>query len=127
MSEHKCEGKVWCHTKYLPCGKTARHEHEGRWYCKRHHPPTVQAKLDARNKKWEEDSKSRLQAVKEANEARAEMQRKAAAYDGLIAQRDALLEALKGLVAWADDLRRDGPVEDLRKARAAIKAVEEGK
>ena len=42
-------------------------------------------------------------------------------------QRDALLEALKGLVAWADDLRRDDPVEDLRKARAAIKAVEETK
>ena len=91
MSEHKCEGKIWGHTKYLPCSKTARYEHEGRWYCKRHHPPTVQEKLDARHKKWEEDSKSRLQAVKEANEARAEMQRKAAAYDGLIAQRDALL------------------------------------
>ena len=45
----------------------------------------------------------------------------------LRAQRDALLEALKGLVAWADDLRRDDPVEDLRKARAAIKAVEETK
>ena len=102
MSEHKCEGKVWCHTKYLHCGKTARYEHEGRWYCKRHHPPTVQAKLDARNKKFEEDWKSRLQAAKEANEARAEMQRKAAAYDGLIAQRDALLVALKE----ADDLLR---------------------
>ena len=124
MSEHKCEGKVWGHTKYLPCGKTARYEHEGRWYCKRHHPPTVEAKLDARNKKWEEDSRSRLQAIKEANEARAEMQRRAAAYDGLIAQRDALLEALKGLVAWADDLRRDDPVEDLRKARAAIAKAE---
>ena len=98
MSEHKCEGKVWGYTKYLPCGKTARYEHEGRWYCKRHHPPTVEAKLDARNKKWEEDSRSRLQAAKEANEARAEMQRRAAAYDGLIAQRDALLEALRALV-----------------------------
>ena len=45
----------------------------------------------------------------------------------LIARRNALLEALKGLVAWADDLRRDDPVEDLRKARAAIKTVEETK
>ena len=43
----------------------------------------------------------------------------------LKAQRDALLEALKGLVAWSDDLRREYPVEDLRKARSAIKAVEE--
>ena len=95
MSEHRCKGEVWSLRRYWPCGKTARYEHEGRWYCKRHHPPTMQAKLDARNKQLEEDRKSRLQAEKEANEARVEMQRKAAAYDGLIAQRDALLEALK--------------------------------
>ena len=120
MSEHKCEGKIWGHTKYLPCSKTARYEHEGRWYCKRHHPPTVQEKLDARHKKWEEDSKSRLQAVKEANEARAEMQRKAAAYDGLIAQRDALLEALKlarSIIGHPDDAHS-------QMIDAAIKAVE---
>lgn len=136
MSEHKCKGKVWCHTKYLPCDKTARYEHEGRWYCKRHHPPTVQAKLDARNKKWEEDSKSRLQAVKEANEARAEMQRRAAAYGGLIAQRDALLEALKstGLFlhhCWCDVQMNDHSFEKLNRQMeivdAAIKAVEETK
>ena len=35
-----------------------------------------------------------------------------------------LLEALKGLVAWADDLRRQNPEEDLRKARAAIAKAE---
>ena len=123
MSEHKCEGKVWGHTKYLPCGKTARYEHEGRWYCKRHHPPTVQAKLDARDKKWEEDSRSRLQAAKEANEARAEMQRRAAAYDGLIAQRDALLEALRDLLAEADDVIATCPLTRAA-ARAAIAKAE---
>ena len=126
MSEHKCEGKVWGHTKYLPCGKTARYEHEGRWYCKRHHPPTVQAKLDARNKKFEEDWKSRLQAETEANEARAEMQRKAAAYDGLIAQRDALLEALKLARPYINPNTLDGYYAEV-KADAAIRAVEETK
>ena len=123
MSEHKCEGKVWGHTKYLPCGKTARYEHEGRWYCKRHHPPTVQAKLDARNKKWEEDSKSRLQAAKEANEARAEMQRRAAAYDGLIAQRDALLEALQYMLNVCPAIDAQGE-EAHYQARAAIAKAE---
>ena len=44
--------------------------------------------------------------------------------DALMAQ---LVEALDGLVAWADDLRRDDPVEDLRKARAALKSYEESK
>ena len=123
MSEHKCEGKVWGHTKYLPCGKTARYEHEGRWYCKRHHPPTVQAKLDARNKKWEEDSKSRLQAAKEANEARAEMQRRAAAYDGLIAQRDALLKALQYMLNVCPAIDTQGE-EAHYQARAAAAKVE---
>ena len=42
----------------------------------------------------------------------------------LIAAAPDLLEALKGLVAWADDLRREDPVEDLRKARAAISKAE---
>jgi hypothetical protein len=43
----------------------------------------------------------------------------------LIAAAPDLLEALKGLVAWADDLRREDPVEDLRKARAAIAKTKE--
>ena len=38
----------------------------------------------------------------------------------LIAAAPELLDALIGLVAWADDPRRDDPVEDLRKARAAV-------
>lgn len=42
----------------------------------------------------------------------------------LIAAAPELLEALKGLVAWADDLRREDPAEDLRKARAAIAKAE---
>ncbi len=40
----------------------------------------------------------------------------------LIAAAPELLEALRGLVAWADMSRTD-PAEDLRKARAAIKAA----
>ncbi len=120
MSEHKCEGKIWGHTKYLPCSKTARYEHEGRWYCKRHHPPTAQEKLDARDKKFEEDWKSRLQAAKEANEARAEMQRKAAAYD-------TLLEALNDIANTDPVDAALDPQRAVRIARAAIKAVEETK
>ena len=44
----------------------------------------------------------------------------------LIAAAPKLLEALKGLVAWADDLHRQDPVEDLRKARAAIAKAKGG-
>ena len=126
MSEHKCEGKVWDHMRYLPCGKTARYEHEGKWYCKTHHPPTVQEKLDARNEKWQAKWNAQEQARKEAEEARAEMQRRAAAYDGLIAQRDALLEALKLARPYINPNTLDGYYAEV-KADAAIKAVEETK
>jgi hypothetical protein len=37
-----------------------------------------------------------------------------------LAESGEMREALQGLVAWADDLRRDDPCEDLRKARAAL-------
>ena len=36
-----------------------------------------------------------------------------------------LREALEGLVAWANDLRRSDPVEDLRKAREALAVTKE--
>ena len=61
-------------------------------------------------------------AVKAERQACAEMQRRAAAYDGLVAQRDALLEALCELLADAEFLGWD-----TAKARAAIKTVEDGK
>ena len=125
MSEHKCAGEVWDRFHFRPCDRAGSYEHEGRWYCKPHHPPTEQAKRDARDKKFREDFESRQQASREAEKAHAEMQRKAAAYDGLIAQRDALLEALKEIVA-ATDSDEWNPVSTV-KARAAINKAEEGK
>lgn len=121
MSEHKCAGKVWDHMFYVKCGKTARYEHKGQWYCKTHHPPTVQEKLDARNKKWREDWEAKEQAMRKYDEARAEMERRAAAYDGLVAQRDALLEALKRVTTAQGFRSYETALQD---ARAAIKAVE---
>ena len=126
MREHKCEKKIWDRFHYHLCGKTARYEHEGKWYCKTHHPPTRKAYEDARNEKWQAKWDAQEQASREADKARAEMQRKSAAYDGLVAQRDALLEALvkcRDRFFPADQPEQDrdelwGPVN------AAIKAVE---
>ena len=134
MSEHKCEKKIWDRFHYHLCGKTARYEHEGKWYCKTHHPPTRKAYEDARNEKWQAKWDAQEQASREADKARAEMQRKAAAYDGLVAQRDALLEALKLALSSHGVMLTSYPPQDAwkfygveEKARAAIKMVEEGK
>ncbi len=99
MSDHKCAGEIWQFARYFPCGKNGRHEHEGKWYCKLHHPPTRQAKQIASREKWQANYAAQKQASMEAKLAHDEMQRKADAYDGLVAERDALkaeVERLKG-------------------------------
>lgn len=93
--QHKCAGEVWQMQGFFPCTKTGRHKHEGKWYCKLHHPPTVQAKRAASRDRWNAKWAAQAQARVEAELAQNEMKRKAAAYDGLVAERDALLAALR--------------------------------
>lgn len=100
MSEvkHACCEMVWARGAYrgYPCGKGAQYEHNGRWYCKTHHPPAVQAKRDARNQKWEADYTARKAEEDAARDAAAEQKRRADAYDRLIAINAELQSALMG-------------------------------
>lgn len=63
-AEHRCKAQVWSGYQAYPCNKTAKYEHEGRWYCKKHHPPTVEAKRIAKNEKLDRE----LAEWKAANE-----------------------------------------------------------
>ena len=96
MSEvkHKCCGSVWRGWVggNQTCGKNAKHEHEGLWYCKTHHPPSVSAKDDARRAIW---AAERAESERRRKVA-AERERKADAYDGLIALNANLVSVLKG-------------------------------
>ena len=56
---HQCVKRVWSQYHDYPCGKNATLEHEGKWYCKTHHPPTVAAKDAARDAKWRAESAAR--------------------------------------------------------------------
>jgi uncharacterized Zn finger protein (UPF0148 family) len=122
MSEHKCVDRVYSghyigsHT----CNKTARYEHNGKWYCKTHHPPTVEEKRRAHAAKWEAKFEARMAQITQQHREHAEMQRKAAAYD-------TLLEALKEIANTDPVDAALDPQRAVRIARAAIKAVEEGK
>ena len=57
------------------CGVTARYEHDGKHYCKTHHPPTVKAKRDARYAGYEQKFDERRSAENAAKIA-ADAQRK---------------------------------------------------
>lgn len=86
MSEkHTCCGKVWSGFRHDDCGRGAKYEHEGKWYCKTHHPPTVQAKSDARNVKWEAEWKARSEREQAARDAEVEQKRRADCHDQLVA------------------------------------------
>lgn len=52
--ETRCAGRVWRSGRYMPsqCDKKGSLEHEGRMWCKAHHPPTVALKMLARDQKW---------------------------------------------------------------------------
>ena len=86
-TEHTCKERVWGRYAFKSnsCGKKAKHEHEGHWYCKTHHPPTVEAKNKARKAQWEKE----WAAAREKVTQKAEQQRRATLYPDLIqAMRD---------------------------------------
>lgn len=95
MSEkHKCCANAWkgwlCGNQ--PCGKSALHEHDGKWYCKKHHPPSVRAKEEARRAKWNAE----VAEILRKDHAAAEQKRRADAYEGLVALNANLVSVLKG-------------------------------
>lgn len=51
--QHTCCGRIvprdtWGSFHTYSCGKPAPLEHEGKWYCKMHHPPTAGARKAAK-------------------------------------------------------------------------------
>jgi hypothetical protein len=56
MSEkHRCQKMIYGGSFHgRSCAKTAKHEHEGKWYCRTHHPPAVKARQVARDRGWHE-------------------------------------------------------------------------
>jgi hypothetical protein len=75
----KCRGSVWhggFHTSI--CGRGAKYECDGKWYCKTHHPPNIQAKQEARSAKWRAEWDEEINRSIQEKQA-AELQAKEAA------------------------------------------------
>jgi hypothetical protein len=88
MSAHKCEGHVWGNHRYTKCGKNAAYEHEGKCFCKTHHPPNILAKNEARDAKRKAEWDARRKAADVADSAKVEVYRRADCYPDLL---DALI------------------------------------
>ena len=76
---HTCEGRVFRNWSEHTCGITARFEHGGRWYCKRHHPPSAKAKSEARDKAYRDRLNEEIAVAqkrrKQENQMRADYAR----------------------------------------------------
>ena len=84
MSEHKCQGRIFSDYRTYTCGNKAGHEHEGRWFCKMHHPPTIKEKQAVKTAKWNAEWAAKIALEKKVRKDKAEMERKAAMYDELL-------------------------------------------
>ena len=80
----KCNARVvspggyWGHA----CGKTATYEESGTFYCKTHHPPTVEAKRDAKHAKWNAEFDARMAKVKAVDDEFASLRKSVRSGEG---------------------------------------------
>jgi hypothetical protein len=116
--KHICVGRAWSPVAFRShqCSKTAKYEHEGQWYCKTHHPPTIAAKANARQE--ERDRKWRYEnSLRDKAEAkRAEMKRRAALFPELLGALTYMLNVCPPINAQGEEAHQ--------KARAAIAKAE---
>jgi hypothetical protein len=124
MSAHKCEGRIYQGPGFgfKPCGKNAAYEHEGKWFCKTHHPPTIKAKSAARTADLQAKWAAQDKASKAKSAAKAEQKRRADCYPDLLA---ALKEC--AAVCAGETMNKNGLIRALEMSRAAIAKATEGK
>ena len=84
--KHTCCERLYkggYHARY--CGRGAKYEHGGKWYCGTHHPPTVHRKRVEREKKFHEECVARRKRQDESAAKMAEIHRRSECYDALLA------------------------------------------
>lgn len=68
--KHKCVGRVRSQYHTYTCGKNATLEHAGNWWCKNHHPPTVEVKNKTKAASWQAKWDAERAAAKTAETSR---------------------------------------------------------
>lgn len=117
--KNQCCGRVAGQWRSHQCSRNGKLEHDGKFYCGLHHPPTVLAKRDAQSAAWAKEWEEKRIASAAVEAAKAEVERRAGEYPSLLA-------ALQTLVSELREAGHDGyhsePVHsrDVEAARAAI-------
>ena len=122
--KHTCEKQIYPGSGWgrgHSCGRTATLEHNGGWYCKTHHPPTVKAKFEARCKTASAEWESKAAAEREMRADHARMEALADHKDGHIWQCN--LAYLVERFPLETDLRSaiDSAIDQWMKERTATK------
>ena len=120
----KCCGQVWPAGAWrsYTCGNNASMEHEGKHYCKTHHPPTVQAKRDASHAKFQAQFDAQRVREQAERDAAAEQKRRADAYDQLVERVKELEGALKQ-ISEIEDQMYGADWEEIEEAREIANAA----
>ena len=63
-TKHTCAARVWRGYHSYTCGKAAKAERDGKWYCGTHDPERLRAKDEAREAKWAHE-----RAIRDAEDA----------------------------------------------------------
>lgn len=69
MEKQKCAGRTYDNISRLfgRCQHNGSLEHDGKMWCKTHHPPTVKSKEEALRAKWAEEARIRSEARRAEN------------------------------------------------------------
>ncbi len=114
----RCEGRVWGSYTSYQCANKASMTHEGKQFCKTHHPPFVQAKRAARDAELRARIDREINERSLANEASKERDRRAALFPELL---EALILMIRTHDEPAETLLQEMKEQKwLEKARAAI-------
>lgn len=99
VASKRCEASLFSNFRGYPCGRTAKFERDGKYYCGTHDPAKVSARRAERDARWAEEDRAR-RVMWDA----ALLRRKGEAYDrvmeiarrnSLTTEQDAALDAIE--------------------------------
>jgi len=81
---HTCSGQIFQGLRHHGCINKGKLEHNGKWYCGTHHPPTIEAKRKEKNEAYIARIHRENESYKQRIAALTEQKRRADLYPELL-------------------------------------------